>query len=180
MHRPSARRNSLQKPVELNLVPILDSLVTLIAFLMMTMSLVNLVSVETPFPMVSSEQNQKLVDEKPLQLTLSFQENAVEIWSPFAKIQPLKIADSEPGKPDLAKIHAFLVDVKKKFPSETKIVLVPTPTTNYDVIVSIMDSVRILDATDAAIFSKNPKTGLDEQTKTLFPEIVFGNLLGDS
>lgn len=180
MHRPSARRSSLQKPVELNLVPILDSLVTLIAFLMMTMSLMNLVSVETPFPMVSSESNQKLVNEKPLQLTLSFQENAVEIWSPFAKIAPVKIADFEAGKPDLAKIHQTLVEVKKKFPGENQIVLVPSPTTNYDVIVSIMDSVRLLDVTDPSIFKKNPTTGIDEQTKTLFPEIIFGNLLGDS
>ena len=35
------------------------------------------------------------------------------------------------------------------------------------------------DPTDPAIFVKN-KAGLDEATKFLFPDVIFGNLLGDS
>jgi hypothetical protein len=43
-----------------------------------------------------------------------------------------------------------------------------------------MDSVRTLEATDPPIYTKNEKTGNDEPMKSLFPKIIFGNLLGDS
>lgn len=180
LKRPSSRRKGSTEQINLNLVPILDTLVTLIAFLLFTTSFLSIVTIESPFPMASAETVEQKLKEKPLQLTLTLRENEAEIWSPFEKIQPRKIASQSPGQPDVQGIHNALLDVKKQFPNESKIVLVPVPGINYDVLVSVMDSVRAIEATDPPVFFKNAATGADEVAKKLFPEVIFGNLLGDS
>ena len=177
MFRPSSRRKGKTSQITLNLVPILDSLVTLISFLLFTMSFLSLVSVETPFPQASTETNQRKLKEKPLQLTVSVRDHDVEIWSPFQKIQSIVIRHADAGKPDTAQIHAKLIEVKQKFPQETQVVFVPTAAMNYDTIVAMMDAIRVLEPTDPPIFAPNPQTGTDEPLKALFPQIVFGNLL---
>ena len=178
--RPSSRRRSKQEPAELNLVPFIDAMVTLIGFLLFTTSLMAIVSIESPFPSASSKMTQEKLKEKPLQLTLSIRENESEIWSPFDRVKSRKIPHSEEGQPDIPAIHLAMTEVKQEFPLETKVVVVPAAGTSYDVLISVMDSVRTVDATDPPIFIKNPATGNDELVKTLFPEVIFGNLLGDS
>jgi biopolymer transport protein ExbD len=187
--RPSSRtRRGSGGQIELNLVPILDSLVTLISFLMLSMSFLNLVSIESPFPMVSPETLQRTIEnpsERPLQLTVSLRESEIEVWSPFDKIEPRKIAHlPDPlvpeGKPDTRTLHETLIEIKKRFPTENSVVLVPTANTDYDSLIVLMDAMRTLEKSDPPIFRPNPATGTDEALKTLFPEVVFGNLLGDA
>ncbi|MEN9723485.1 MAG: hypothetical protein RJB38_1471, partial [Pseudomonadota bacterium] len=117
---------------------------------------------------------------KPLQLTVSIREKESEIWSPFEKISPKVIPHTGEGKPDSRQIHEALIEIKKTFINETQIVLVPSANTSYDILISLMDQLRGLEPTDPPLFRKNPSTGNDEPVKTLFPEIVFGNLLGES
>jgi biopolymer transport protein ExbD len=180
LKRPSSRRKTTNEGIVLNLVPILDTMVTLIGFLLFTMSFLALVSIESPFPQLSEKSVRETLKEKPLQLTLSLRENETEIWSPFEKIAPKKIPHSPDGTPDLRAIHGTLVEVKQKFPVETKIVLSPFAGTTYDVLISVMDAVRMLDPTDPPLFVRDAKTGNDVSLKTLFPEVIFGNLLGDT
>jgi biopolymer transport protein ExbD len=179
LKRPTSRRKGEAKQIELNLVPVLDTLVTLISFLLFTMSFLNVVGIESQAPIASSEETQAKLKEKPLQLTLSLRENECEIWSPFEKIAPRKVPNLGTLQPDLKAIHEALLDVKKQFPGETHVVLVPEASVNYDTLIAVMDAARGMDPTDAPIFAKNPKTGIDEQTKLLFPDVVFGNLLGE-
>lgn len=180
LKRPSSRRKSSSEEISLNLVPILDTMVTLIGFLLFTTSFLSIVNVESPFPQASPQKNEQALKEKPLQLTVTLRAAETEIWSPFDKITPKKIPNTQPGQPDLQAIHASLIEVKKEFPNESKVVLVPNAATNYDIIVSVMDVLRTLDPTDPAIYHKNPQTDVDEAVKVLFPEVIFGNLLGDS
>lgn len=178
LKRPSSRRKSGAEPIELNLVPMLDTFVTLIGFLLYTMAFLALSMVETPLPMASPKDVAEKLKEKPLQLTVSFREKEAEVWSPFEKIAPTKIPNLPEGAPDLKKLHDTLIDVKKKFPLETKVVLAPTGAISYETLVGAMDAMRVLEATDPPIFAKNAQTGMDEALKLLFPEIVFGNILG--
>lgn len=180
LRRPTSRRKGHADQIELNLVPMLDTFVTLIAFLLFTMTFLNIVGIESPFPIASSEEVEQKLKEKPLQLTVSLRENETSIWSPFEKIPTKTIPNPAPGLPDIRAIHEALIDVKKQFPAETRVVFVPISSTNYDTIVALMDSIRGVEPTDPPIFMKNAQTGLDEQIKLLFPEVIFGNLLGDS
>ncbi len=179
LSRPSLRRRTENGDIILNLVPILDAMVTLIAFLLYTMSFLALVSIETPFPEASKEVNQELIEKKPLQLTLTVRENELELWSPFEKIEKQTLPFTEPGKPDTAALHSALIEIKKAHPDETKIVFAPNAGVNYDTLINLMDASRTLDPTDPPLFKTNAETGTDEAIKTLFPEIIFGNLLGN-
>ncbi|MDR3608266.1 MAG: biopolymer transporter ExbD [Oligoflexia bacterium] len=180
LKRPTSRRKSSSEGIVLNLVPILDTMVTLIGFLLYTTAFFSLVSIESPFPTASTEEVQQKLKEKPLQLTLTLRDTEAEIWSPFEKIKSRTIPNASPGKPDIVKIHSELLDVKKDFPNETKVVIVPTAGMTYDILISVMDGIRGVDPTDPPLFTKNLATGNDEPVKILFPEVIFGNLLGDT
>jgi biopolymer transport protein ExbD len=176
LKRPSSRRNSHQEPVELNLVPILDAMVTLIGFLLFTTSFLAIVSIESPLPVSSPSEVQEQLKEKPLQLTLSVREKDVEIWSPFKKIDPKAVANNKEGKIDIKAVHDALVDVKKKFPLESNAVIIPLKGTSYDDLIALMDTVRLVEPGDIPIYLKNEKTGLEEPLKKLFPKVVFADL----
>lgn len=177
LKRPTSRRKSGKEEIVLNLVPILDTMVTLIGFLLFTSSFISIVGIESPFPESSAARNEQLIKEKPLQLTLTLGNNEARIWSPFDKVAARTIANASPGQPDVKAIHDALLEVKKLFPEESSLVIAPSAGVTYDVLVSVMDSVRGIETTDAPIFFKNAKTGVDEAVKKLFPDIIFGNLL---
>ena len=179
LKRPSSRRRSNNAEITLNLVPMLDALVTMISFLMYTMAFLSLTMIESPVPMVSSEENLQQLKEPVLQLTVTVNENDLLIWSPFDRIPQMTIPNKDDKSPDLLKLHEALIGIKQKFPNENKIVLVPKGSTSYDLIVSVIDAAKSLDKTDPVIQVKNEKTGVDEQAKYLFGEVVFGNVLGD-
>lgn len=179
LRRPSARRKVGKEQIELNLVPMMDTFVTLIAFLLYTMAFIVMTHVETPLPTANPTEVAEKLKEKPLQLTVSFRKDETEIWSPFKKIEAKKIPNTPEGTPDVAAIHARLVEVKQRFPAEKQVVLAPNGSISYDSLVASMDGIRMLDATDPPIIAKNAETGVDEALKLLFPEVVFGNILGN-
>jgi biopolymer transport protein ExbD len=177
LRRPSARRKTGSEQIQLNLVPMMDTFVTLIAFLLYTMAFIVMTDVETPLPTASPTEVAEKLKEKPLQLTVSFRKDETEIWSPFRKIEAKKIPNLPEGTPDTLAIHQRLVEIKQQFPNETQVVLAPTGSTSYDSLVASMDVIRMLDATDPPIIVRNAETGVDEALKLLFPQIVFGNIL---
>lgn len=180
LNRPSSRRKAPSKIVGLNLVPMIDALVVLITFLLFTMSFFALVSVESPVPIASTKRIEEKLKRKPLQLTLTMTPKLVEIWSPFNRIRTVKINNAPDGQPDVFAIHDAIYKIKAKYPWEKQIVFVPYKGVTYDTLVALMDAVRLLQPTDPPLYAKNKETGIEEQLKLMFPEIVFGNLLGDN
>ncbi len=177
LRRPSSRRYSKKEQIILNLVPMMDTFVVLIAFLLYTMAFIVMTHVETPLPTANPTEMAEKLKEKPLQLTVSFRKDETEIWSPFKKIPAKKIPHTPEGTPDVLAIHARLVEVKQQFPTENQVVLAPTGSTSYDALIAAMDGIRMLEPTDPIIIVKNTNTGVDEALTLLFPDIVFGNIL---
>ena len=180
LKRPSTRRRSGNQIITLNLVPILDTMVALIAFLLFTMSFLTIVHIESPFPQASAKDVEQKLKEKPLQLTVTLRPTETELWSPFELVKPKTIANIQGTQPDLKTLHDSLIAIKQQFPKETQIVIVPYAGANYDTLISVMDTLRGIEPTDPPMYSKNEVTGNDEVIKALFPEIIFGNLLGDT
>lgn len=176
--RPTSRRRSDRGQIVLNLVPMLDALVTLVTFLLFTMTFISIVTIESQLP-ISSRKINKRLKTKPLQLTLSFNNRFTEIWSPFKRIRVRKIPHAPDGTPNTLEIHRNLVQIKQKFPRENTIVFAPHGGSSYDIIIAVMDAARSLEKTDPPMYVKN-KDGIDQEVNKLFPEIVFGNLLEGS
>lgn len=168
-------RRSQSEPIPLNLVPMLDAMVTLIAFLLYTASFIALATIDSPVPLVSAPSK---AQDRPLQLTLTLGEKSVTLWSPFDRIKTTKIPHLADGTFALDALHQAILEVKRKFPTETKLVLVPSSTTSYDELVGVMDTVRDPVAADPGIPLPADKDGIERVAARLFPEIVFGNLLG--
>jgi biopolymer transport protein ExbD len=179
LKRPSSRRKSGNEGITLNLVPVLDAMVTLIGFLLFTMSFLQIVDIESPFPQASKKDVEQKLKEKPVQLTVTLNPTDAEIWSPFDRIEARKIPNGPDGLADIKSIHEALIEVKKQYPKENQIVIVPYAGANYELLIGVMDAMRVLDPLDPKIYIRNETTGVDEAAKALFPDVVFGNLLGD-
>lgn len=116
-------------------------------------------------------------NQKPLQLTLTVKEREMELWSPFKKITPMRFAHTEEGHPDLDALHGALLALKERFPKETQVLLMPYAGLSYDDLIAIMDAARLVRDTDPTRFEVDPNTGINQVSKFLFPEVVFGNII---
>ena len=174
LRRPSQRRRSRAvQEIDLPLVPIMDTFVTLIAFLLMATSMLSVTLIDTPVPIVSSAPED--LKEKPLTLTMKIDQDGVRLESPFNLIKPVAIPRTEKSY-DFPKIHEALVEIKKTYPKELKIIFMPVNNVKYDDLVQLMDSSRLLLNSDPAIFSQSEGQASKAETK-LFPEVIFGNIV---
>ena len=87
-----------------------------------------------------------------------------------------QFARAADGSYALDELHQRLIEIKKTDVEEETIIFQPEWDLEYNDIVKIMDSVRVLDKLDEAIFIKG-KDGVDVKSKTLFAKIIFGNLM---
>jgi biopolymer transport protein ExbD len=183
--RPSSRRKAASNEVTINLVPMLDALVTLVAFLLISTAFLSIVVIDTPAPLLApAEEQEKILDkDKPLQLTAYIQENQIILsdWSGSRENHTIpSVADAKTGEKryDLEALHKMLIEIKSRHPKETKLILKPESGVAYEMIVGIMDAARFFEKSDPSTpMKKNEKTGVDEVDKKLFPEVIFGNIM---
>jgi biopolymer transport protein ExbD len=179
LRRPSSRRSGANgEQIELNLVPILDAMVTLISFLLFSASFLAIAVIDTPAPLLADPREvMEKLKKPPLNLTLRVQEAQLFLEGGFGNLVNRRIPNTAEGKPDTVALHTALLEVKSRFPDEKKLILMPDAGVNYETMVMIMDSARKFEKTDPSMFKKNPTTGVDEPETYLFPEIIFGNIL---
>ncbi|MBY0516746.1 MAG: biopolymer transporter ExbD [Bacteriovoracaceae bacterium] len=171
---PTARRR--RKPEQkLNLTPIMDAVFIFIFFLLMSANFIKIMEIGSDVPIVS-ENDPPPQDKNPLALQLIIKENEIELMRGTTPQLVAKFQRLGDGKYDLANLHAKLVEFKKTKSSEESIIFSPEWEIGYEELIRVMDTVRLLEKTDDAIFRKT-KEGLDEKIPTLFSKIVFSNLM---
>lgn len=174
LKRPSQRRRSRGiQEIDLPLVPIMDAFVTLIAFLLMATSLLAVTLIDTPVPILSSLPDEN--KDKPLTLTVKISNTEIKLESPFNLIQPIGIPIVDKAS-HLDKLHATLMDIKKKFPKEHNIIFMPSADVKYEDIVQLMDASRAPSKTDETIFLADAN-GVGKPVTELFPDVIFGNIV---
>ncbi|MFP5490346.1 MAG: ExbD/TolR family protein [Bacteriovoracia bacterium] len=175
MKLPSGRRK--KRPQEkLNLVPIMDAVFIFIFFLLMSAQFLQIMEIGSDVPIISDAQPPK-PDKDPLALQLKIEENTLTLMRGLQSQVVARYARKGDGSYDLEPLHQKLVEIKKTRVNEENIILQPEWDISYEEIIKIMDTVRLLNNTDDAIFKKG-KDGIDEKVKTLFAKIIFGNLMG--
>ncbi|WNG48675.1 biopolymer transporter ExbD [Archangium minus] len=136
---------------ELNIVPYLDILMNLILFMLLSingLAAFGILNVNAPsYGGPSSTVAQPQDADKP-QLTLSVliskkghfvnSENAILGKNDGAPTIPLK-AD---GAYNYAALNAQMVEIKKAFPSETKVIVAADPEIPYEALIQTMDAIR--------------------------------------
>lgn len=169
---PSRRRhkdNTTQKP---NLIPILDAVFIFIFFLLMSASFLQIFEINSDVPMVSSAPPPK---RPPLAFTIKVFSSRVTFYRGVPSRAVTSFSKNAEGEYPYEEIRNYMLNLKKKYPKERTMILEPIVDVNYEVIVKLMDSVRLLKKTDDSIYYKD-KDGLDVKVEMLFDNIVFGNI----
>lgn len=173
MLRAPSRRKRKDPPQRLNLIPILDAVFIFIFFLLMSANFIKIFEVQSDVPIISNAPPSK---KKPLALTVKVYNSGFNIYKGVPSSLIKKIDKDSNGDYNYESLHGYMIDLKKNYKDERSIVLEPKVDVEYEVIVKIMDAVRLLRSTDDAIYQKNEKTNEDIKVKYLFDKIVFGNI----
>ena len=174
MYKVPSRRKSRKEITRPNVTPILDAVFIFIFFLLMSANFIKLFEISSDVPMLSDQpppKNQK----PPLSLTLKITEKGLDIFSGVPLKHMMTFNPDPEGNYDFDALKQYLIDVKKRHPSENSIVFEPLIDIKYEKLVEIMDAVRILKDIDEPIYYKD-NDGIDTRAKNLFGNIVFGNI----
>ena len=175
LKRPSSqKRGPGKEQIELPLIPVMDALVTLIVFLVAATALLAVTLIDVPVPLVSSAP--KKLNKKPLSLTVTINDSGLRLYSPFRLIRSKFIA-KKGEEYDTLEFHEALLAIKRKFPAEKQLVFMPAQVVKYEDIVKLMDASRRIEKGDLSLYSKD-EDNEDIVVTELFPEVVFGNILG--
>lgn len=175
------KRQHAAHDFELNLTPIIDCFVTLICFLLLSATYVNLVGMDAKVPIAVPSSSVKTDNEQKFKLELIAKSNGVEIVA--------SNAGSASGKrwiphiaalPDFASIHRELVKVKTERPKELSINFNTETDMPYEQLVRFMDTTRNLLKTDPNFQVTDERNGKVLKMDVLFPDFVMSGLAAES
>jgi biopolymer transport protein ExbD len=158
--RRLARHN--RKPSELMLVPMIDIFTVLVTFLLMTAVFSRTVILELKLPTQSTE----FVEPPPgLELEILLRKDMLQVADrATGPLQTLLNADNG-GQYNIAGLSDYLQRVKVKYPEKTDATLLLEPEIPYDLLVQVMDAVRIVEQ----------RQGTTLVQGELFPNVSIGD-----
>jgi biopolymer transport protein ExbD len=173
MYRVPSRKKKRHTASKINLIPILDAVFIFIFFLLTSANFIKIFEISSDVPIISEKQPPKN-KKKPLALTLKIYPQAITLSTGVPSIVRYKIGKIN-GKYDLKKLHTTLINIKQRNKKENTVILEPIANLDYEELVTVMDSIRMLDKTDPSFYSKD-KDGVDKKEESLFSNIIFGNI----
>lgn len=159
--RRKLRPREEEETGELNIVPYLDIMLNLIMFMLLSMTglvsygILNVAAPKYAPPSASASQDSSDDDKPKLLLTVLISEKGFFVAGTGA-VLPDSETDAPPegtegaptvpknskGEYDYAGLTARMVEIKKAFPEETKLILGADPKVPYDILIKTMDAVR--------------------------------------
>lgn len=173
LRTPSGRRSQRQYGTKLNLIPILDSVFIFIFFLLMSASFLNLFEISSDVPMISNAPPPK---GRPLALTIIIDRSGISIATGVPSKVRRTFGKRPDGQYDLIELRQYLISLKKRYKKENTAILEPKINLDYETLVQIMDTIRIIRPTDEDIFYTD-QHGVHRKIESLFGKIIFANIL---
>ena len=155
------RRQRHQEAAEINITAFMNLMVILVPFLLITAVFSRVAVLELNLPTSQAEQNEEPPQEMMLEITV--RDAAIEVGDRNGGL--LTRIDSTSKGHDLDKLSGFLKRVKQRFPDKTDATLLLEPETSYEVLVAVMDAVRVVEQMENERLVK----------AELFPEIAIGD-----
>ena len=157
-----SRHHKRHETAEINLTSMIDMMTILVFFLLVHGGFVRLALLELNLPAAQSQPS----EEPPsFQLEITVRSSGIEIGDRTVGLLD-RIEKTDKGY-DFAKLTEFLAKLKKQFPEKTDATLLLEPDIPYDVLVAVMDRVRVAEQVDTAA---NRVARAD-----LFPDISIGD-----
>jgi biopolymer transport protein ExbD len=150
-----------RKPTELLLVPMIDIFTVLVTFLLMTAVFSRTVVLELNLP---AQQTEFREPPPGLQLEVLVRKDSIQVAD--RNSGPLGTMQNSVSGYDYEALTNYLKRVKAKFPEMTTASLLFEPDIPYDILVQVMDRVRVFEN----------KVGTRTEQAELFPDISIGDV----
>jgi biopolymer transport protein ExbD len=150
----------MRKPAELLLVPMIDIFTVLVTFLLMTAVFSKTVVLQLNLPAAQTE-----FKEPPPGLVIEVMVRKDLIQVADRNSGPLATLPNKGAGYDYEGLTDYLKRVKAKFPDKTDATILLEKDTPYDILVQVMDRVRVLEV----------KQGPTTVQAELFPDISIGD-----
>jgi biopolymer transport protein ExbD len=157
-----ARHHKRHESAEINLTSMIDMMTILVFFLLVHGGFIRLAILELNLPTSQSEPS---TQEPTFQLEITVRDTGIEIGDRTVGL--LNRIDKTDKGYDFGKLTEYLSRVKEQFPDKAEATLLLEPDIPYDVLVAVMDRMRVAERVD---------TDLNRVLRTeLFPDISIGD-----
>ena len=157
------RRRKHQETAEINITAFMNLMVILVPFLLITAVFSRLSVLELNLPGPSAESTTE--NELKLNLEVTVREASIEVGD--RRSGRLRTFKAGPKGHDYKGLSAFLKELKARVPNQDEATLLLEPDIPYDVLVQVMDAVRVVVVDEA----EEGTLAMAE----LFPEISIGD-----
>jgi biopolymer transport protein ExbD len=157
-----ARHLHKQAHTEINLVSMIDMMTILVFFLLVHGGFVRLAVLQLNLP---SAQSTAAPEPPAFELEITVRESGIEIGDRSAGILN-RIEKTDSGY-DYVQLTEYLRRIKEQFPSKEEATVLVEPYVSYDVVVAVMDRVRVAEERDATLNRVN--------RIELFPQVSVGD-----
>jgi biopolymer transport protein ExbD len=161
--RRSRKHNRRREAEELNITAFMNLMVVLTPFLLITAVFSRLGILELNLPAAQSEAAEPKQPEFQLEITV--RESGIEIGDRTAGV--LSRIEKTGDNYQLNDLSTYLARIKQQFPSKVDATLLLEPNIPYQLLVTVMDRIRVSESVDA-------KTNQVVKSE-LFPEIAIGD-----
>jgi biopolymer transport protein ExbD len=157
-----ARHHKRHESAEINLTSMIDMMTILVFFLLVHGGFIRLAILELNLPTSQSEPS---TEEPTFQLEVTVRNSSIEIGDRTVGL--LNRIDKTDTGYDFGKLTEYLSKVKEQFPDKAEATLLLEPDVPYDVLVRVMDRIRVAERVD---------TDANRVLRTeLFPDISIGD-----
>lgn len=123
----------------LEITAFINLIVVLVPFLLSTAVFSRLAVIDLTLPAQNSGIEKVLPNN--LQLEIVVRANGLEVGDRLGGL--IKRIDNSAGGHDLAALSALMLEIKARFPDKSEATVLAEPNTPYDVLVQVMDAVRV-------------------------------------
>lgn len=154
-----SRRRLTKQPGEMNITAFMNLMVILVPFLLITAVFTRMTILELNLPPASSSSNET---KQELQLEITIRKDALEVGDRHSGL--IKRIDNVKGY-DYKTLSEVMKQIKSRFPDKLNATILSEPNTSYDVLVQVMDAVRVADIVQAGSVTR----------AELFPDVSIGD-----
>ena len=162
MSRVRIRRGD-KSPPELNITAFLNLMVILVPFLLITAVFSHMSILDLNLPPASQSKPNPDKPKKEVNFEVIVRNNSITVADTLGGA--IKRFEKSGGEFDMESINDLLVRIKEKFPNKLNITLLLEQDVNYDTLVQVMDTVRVVTELEDGVPVK----------KELFPKISIGD-----
>ena len=146
LRRPSFRKHRVHEDKELQLTALVDIMVTLISFMLVTAVFVKMASLDLNLPEeskktpVSTQKKHSTPSPPGFRLVISISEDQIDVFNDRTSLGVFR--KDEKGSYNFTELTSILRQLKKDYPEEKSATILSNSSIHYDILVSTIDAVR--------------------------------------